>query len=389
MEVITVLSIDGGGVRGIIPSIVLSRLESVLQELENNPEVRIADYFEFIAGTSTGGLITAMLTAPADDKKRPLFSAEEIIDLYKEKSKIIFRKEPTDEATTMSNVDKRGILSWQKISQATLKLAKLILLPKYDGRDLKETIKECLRNEPLRNEPRISETITNVIIPTFDIKRFQPTIFSTLKAKRDGSINPPLSDVCIATCSAPSYCPPYCFETGAEKFHLIDGGVAANDPSLLAVCEVIEEKKIDVIEEKKIDCSKILLLSLGTGAENGKDKLEVGDPSNWGMLNWLWQNGNSRPLLDILMTSANYMVGMYVSSIFQSCGVKENYIRIQADISSVKTSLDDSRDANINNLENIGRDLAEKNKDILTDLAKKLVDIRKARTAKMEFSNEN
>jgi len=98
---------------------------------------------------------------------------------------------------------------------------------------------------------------------------------------------------------------------------------------LLAVCEVIEEKKIDVIEEKKIDCSKILLLSLGTGAENGKDKLEVGDPSNWGMLNWLWQNGNSRPLLDILMTSANYMVGMYVSSIFQSCGVKENYIRIQ------------------------------------------------------------
>jgi hypothetical protein len=76
---------------------------------------------------------------------------------------------------------RRGILSWQKISQATLKLAKLILLPKYDGRDLKETIKECLRNEPLRNEPRISETITNVIIPTFDIKRFQPTIFSTLK----------------------------------------------------------------------------------------------------------------------------------------------------------------------------------------------------------------
>jgi hypothetical protein len=47
-----------------------------------------------------------MLTAPADDKKRPFFSAEEIIDLYKEKSKIIFRKEPTDEATTMSNVDK-------------------------------------------------------------------------------------------------------------------------------------------------------------------------------------------------------------------------------------------------------------------------------------------
>jgi hypothetical protein len=71
---------------------------------------------------------------------------------------------------------RRGILSWQKISQAILKVAKLFLQPKYDGYDMKKTIKECLGNEP-----RISETITNVIIPTVDIKRFQPTIFSTLK----------------------------------------------------------------------------------------------------------------------------------------------------------------------------------------------------------------
>ena len=78
----------------------------LIKELEKNPEVRIADYFEFVAGTSTGGLITAMLTAPADDKKRPFFSAEEIIDSYKENSKIIFRKGPTDEATTVPNVDK-------------------------------------------------------------------------------------------------------------------------------------------------------------------------------------------------------------------------------------------------------------------------------------------
>lgn len=93
MEVITVLSIDGGGVRGIIPSIVLSRLESVLQELENNPEVRIADYFEFIAGTSTGGLITAMLTAPADDKKRPFFFLRKKLLIYiRKRVKLSFEK---------------------------------------------------------------------------------------------------------------------------------------------------------------------------------------------------------------------------------------------------------------------------------------------------------
>ncbi|XP_073262665.1 patatin-2-Kuras 1-like [Populus alba] len=94
--VITILSIDGGGVRGIIPSEVLGYLESILQGLENNKNVRIADYFDFIAGTSTGGLITAMLTA-SEDGKGPLLSAKKIIGFYMDHSKNIFKKKSTDE----------------------------------------------------------------------------------------------------------------------------------------------------------------------------------------------------------------------------------------------------------------------------------------------------
>ena len=96
---------------------------------------------------------------------------------------------------------------------------------------------------------------------------------------------------------------------------------------MLAVCEVIKEKKVDY--------SKILLLSLGTGERNGKDKLEVGDPSKWGILNWLWQNDNSYPLLDILMSSADEMIEMYMSSIFQSRGLSENYTRIQVPLTCI------------------------------------------------------
>ena len=96
---------------------------------------------------------------------------------------------------------------------------------------------------------------------------------------------------------------------------------------MLAVCELIKEKKVDY--------SKILLLSLGTGEQKAKDKLEVGDPSKWGILNWLWQNDNSNPLLDIFMASADEMVGMYMSSIFQSSGLSENYIRIQVPLSCI------------------------------------------------------
>uniref|UniRef100_A0A3Q7FBW1 Patatin n=1 Tax=Solanum lycopersicum TaxID=4081 RepID=A0A3Q7FBW1_SOLLC len=61
-ERITVLSIDGGGVRGIIPGTILSFLESKLQELDGQ-EARLADYFDIIiAGSSTGGLMATMLT---------------------------------------------------------------------------------------------------------------------------------------------------------------------------------------------------------------------------------------------------------------------------------------------------------------------------------------
>jgi len=87
-SIVTVLSIDGGGVRGIIPGTILAFLEAKLQELDG-PDARVADYFDVVAGTSTGGLVTAMLTAP-DKEGRPLFAAKEINDFYLKHSPKIF-----------------------------------------------------------------------------------------------------------------------------------------------------------------------------------------------------------------------------------------------------------------------------------------------------------
>ncbi|GLT48795.1 hypothetical protein SLA2020_223940 [Shorea laevis] len=53
----TIFNIDGGGIRGIIPEVILTFLESELQKLDGE-EARIVDYFDVIAGTSTGGLVT-------------------------------------------------------------------------------------------------------------------------------------------------------------------------------------------------------------------------------------------------------------------------------------------------------------------------------------------
>lgn len=85
---ITILSIDGGGVRGLIPSTILEFLEEKLQEIDG-PDVRIADYFDVIAGTSTGGLVTAMLAAP-NKQNRPLFAAKDVTEFYLKNSSSIF-----------------------------------------------------------------------------------------------------------------------------------------------------------------------------------------------------------------------------------------------------------------------------------------------------------
>jgi patatin-like phospholipase/acyl hydrolase len=87
-NLVTILSIDGGGIRGIIPATILEFLESQLQELDGE-SARLADYFDVITGTSTGGLVTAMLSAP-NDKQRPLFAAKDIKPFYLEHCPKIF-----------------------------------------------------------------------------------------------------------------------------------------------------------------------------------------------------------------------------------------------------------------------------------------------------------
>ncbi|KAA8528560.1 hypothetical protein F0562_035915 [Nyssa sinensis] len=87
-NLVTILSIDGGGIRGISPATILAFLEAQLEELDGE-EARLADYFNVIAGTSTGGLVTAMWTAP-DENDRPLYAAKDLKPFYLENCPKIF-----------------------------------------------------------------------------------------------------------------------------------------------------------------------------------------------------------------------------------------------------------------------------------------------------------
>ncbi|KAL6622388.1 hypothetical protein ACP70R_032267 [Stipagrostis hirtigluma subsp. patula] len=332
-ERVTVLTIDGGGIRGLIPGTVLEFLEAQLQELDG-PDARLADYFDYIAGTSTGGLITAMLATPGEDR-RPLFAARDINHFYLDHGPRIF---PQNWIT-----DKVGWL-WG---------------PKYNGKNLRATVRGVL------GEMRVSDTLTNVVIPTFDVKLLQPVIFSTYDAKTIPLKNALLSDVCIGTSAAPTFLPAHWFRTvGADgrtrEFNLIDGGVVANNPTMVAMTMITEE----MIAKEKVaqyllkapdhNCGRFLVLSIGTGLMPDQGRYTAEMCSKWGTLGWLRKKG-MRPIIDIFLAASSDLVDIHVAVKFQLLHSEKNYLRIQENmLCGTAAAVDKATPENMRNLVRIG-----------------------------------
>ncbi|XP_074570182.1 patatin-like protein 2 [Curcuma longa] len=386
-NMITVLCIDGGGIRGLIPATIIDFLESELQKLDG-PDARIADYFDVISGTSTGGLIATMLAAPGDNNKA-LFAAKDIVQFYLDHCPKIFPQR------------RSGFLS------PALNLVDAFNGPKYDGKYLRSKIQELLGNS------KLSQTLTNIIIPTFDIKLYQPIIFSSFETEQIPLNNALLSDICISTSAAPTYLPGHYFETqddqgNTKSFNLIDGGVAANNPTISVLSQLTKQQILksntDFESYQPVDFSRFLVISIGTGAAKQEEKNYTAQMSSrWGLLGWLY-NGGSSPLIDIFSQASSDLVDIYTAHVFQGHDSESRYLRIQDDtLTGDATSVDKSTEENLQNLVGIGKKLLEKpvsrvnletglsepvvdgkggttsNRDRLVNFAKKLSNERKRR----------
>ncbi|KAL6961995.1 Proteolipid protein 2 [Sarracenia purpurea var. burkii] len=314
-----------------------------MQKLDGE-DVRIADYFDIIAGTSTGGLVTAMLTAPDKEKRRPLFAAGDIKNFYLDNCPKIFPQvsSPFPHAT---------------------KTIRALAGPKYDGKYLHSLAKEKL------GDTKLNQTLTNVVIPTFDIKRMQPTIFSTYEVKRKPSLDALLSDISIATSAAPTYFPAHYFQTkeGEEQilkeFNLIDGGVAANNPTLVAIGEVTKQimwGSDDYSSMTKLDYRQLLVISLGTGSAKAEEKYDANEAAKWGLLGWL-TSGGSTPIVQVFTQASADMVDIHLSGVFQTLGCEKNYLRIQDDsLKGDASSVDIATKKNLEELVKVGDGLLQK-----------------------------
>ncbi|XP_056167180.1 patatin-like protein 2 isoform X1 [Syzygium oleosum] len=342
-NLITILSIDGGGIRGVVPGVILACLESELQKLDGE-DARIADYFDVVAGTSTGGLLTAMLTAP-NEKNRPLFAAKDIKSFYFDNGPKIF---PQNRCSCL----------FSSIAQS----AKLVLGPKYDGKYLHSLLRDKLGNL------RLHQTLTNVVIPTFDIKQLQPIIFSSFEVKRKTRLDALISDICIGSSAAPTYLPAHFFQTsdstGALRdFNLIDGGMAANNPTLIAISEVTREITRKSPAYNSINASefgRFLVISVGTGSAKVEEKYEAKSVARWGVFGWL-MGANSVPLVDVFMQGSADVVDFHLSVVFKALNSENNYLRIQDDtLRGTVSTVDTSTKENLNNLVKVGEELLKK-----------------------------
>ncbi|XP_057721682.1 patatin-like protein 2 isoform X4 [Arachis stenosperma] len=310
---VTILSIDGGGVRGVIPGYILAFLEAELQKLDG-ADARIVDYFDYIAGASTGGIVTAMLTKPSTQDGQPC-AAKEINIFYREKGPKIF-----SEAAENLNIFKQYVESYvsrleesestwfrKKIKGCISRAMKVgawlgakSLASLYSSEPLEEAITEIL------GDFRLADSLTNVVIPAYDVAHLQPVIFSTQQ-------------------------------------------------TIFAMHEVSRmnaHKTSTAIEDP--DYSKFLVLSLGTGS----GKLDGHEVLDGGLLGWFNPLTGSPPLVDVLFRASDAMVDRCTSLILGRHNCLHNFLRVQdSTLPGNQTKLHDASKDNIDALESIAKEL--------------------------------
>lgn len=320
-QVIKILSIDGGGIRGIIPAMVLAEIE----KRTGNP---ISSSFDLIAGTSTGGLLALGVTKP-NKEGQPAYTAEQSVMLYEERGVEIFSRS-----------------LWHRVQSVNR-----IVGSKYSGHRLEAVLRSCFGNTLL------SEALTNVFITSYEIERRTPWFFRSHKARNAQQCNFLMRDVLRATVAAPTYFDPAKINLDENNFFaLIDGGVVANNP---AMCAYIEAKTIFP------EAEEFLILSLGTGEVNRK--LSYEEAQNWGLAGW------SQNLFSVFFHAMDKTVDYQMKRLLPACkDGHQHYYRLQKSLTGANDDMDDVSPENIHNLKAIAQDLILENDQLLDELVGQL-----------------
>lgn len=239
-----VLSIDGGGVRGYLPALVLA-------ELERRAGRPVGDLFDLIVGTSTGGIIGigAAVGIPAS----------ELAQFYPRCGRRIFGG--TDKK---SDLQKRLFGGGATFAES-MERAALGFSPsgaRYRPAGLESVLQEVFGDQ------RLAQVRTSLAITTFDSATAMPVVLSSRDAIVDPTCDLLLRDVARATSAAPTFFPPLTVSWAGAERQFVDGGIWANNPAAVGLSEAL------ALTSDSASTPALTMVSLGTGAAPAKPVLE-------------------------------------------------------------------------------------------------------------------
>lgn len=264
-----ILCIDGGGIRGVIPSKFLSKVEDHFRD-ENGDRVKLHEYFDLICGTSTGAIIAIGLGLGMTSK--------EIHSLY------------CDNAIKIFGSPKFSFL--RKVQQ--------LFRSKHSRKSLEGILEESFKRYSYDNDTRLGHSKTRLCVPAFNGSTGSTVVFKTAHHKdyiRDYQI--PAYQVALATSAAPTYFSPYKIKykdkiTGEDCSisNMIDGGIYANNPALIGLSEALA---------LGYTFDEIKILSIGTGSTTLTYKKQK-NRINSGAIGWI-NPFREVPLAELMMQS--------------------------------------------------------------------------------------
>ena len=319
-DLVKILSIDGGGIRGIIPA-------TVLTEIERRTGARIGELFDLIAGTSTGGILALGLVKP-DSSGRPQYTAADLAELYEREGHRIFERSLWHEIVAMDN----------------------LLDEKYPVAGLEAVLEQYF------GEARLRDAVTEVLVPSYELETREPWFFARHKARADAAYDFPMRYVARATSAAPTYFEPLELTVTKPPGAFVDGGVFANNPTM---CGYVEAKELHP------EADDVLVVSVGTGEYTRP--IRYAEAKDWGLARW------AKPILDVVFDGVSKTVDHQMGLLCRdSDGGDPRYYRIQTELDRGSDDMDNTTPANLAALKEKAHELIDSVSSSLDTLCREL-----------------
>lgn len=327
-----ILSIDGGGIRGLIPAVFLSKLKETLEK--SGFDEPFHKVFDLMAGTSTGGLISLALSVP-------LYKTDGY--LYDERGGISPHKLPELYITLGDKV-------FPGSNHHIRKAIRQIFTSKYKSDSFFLILKDLFRDFTVKS------ALTNLLITSFDMKSMQPVFIKKRPIASGGDTDPDyfMVDSALATAAVPTYFPPayvWRADNPEDMLCLIDGGIFCINPAMSALTEA----------RKICPGCEYFILSLGTGTQH--EKYNVDKIKKWGSLSWI------SPWLGVPLISA-VGEGQRISTNHMIKKLPQvTFFRFDVELEDEKGRIDDGSRENLEYLKRKAEDLIRDNMEQIETIA--------------------